>query len=110
MEHKYWTYIVASLSGTLYIGMTNNIGRRLWEHKSGEFEGLREQISAIVWSTTRDLTSCGKPSIAKSNLKAGGGQRRLRLSSHALRAGRIWPRNGDGRWRFPANRLKGAES
>jgi len=23
MEHKYWAYIVASLSGTLYIGMTN---------------------------------------------------------------------------------------
>jgi putative endonuclease len=40
MEHKYWTYIVASLSGTLYIGMTNNIERRMREHKSGEFEGF----------------------------------------------------------------------
>ena len=40
MDHKYWTYIVASLSGTLYIGMTNNIERRMFEHKSGEFEGF----------------------------------------------------------------------
>lgn len=40
MEHEYWTYIVASLSGTLYIGMTNNIERRMWEHKSGEFGGF----------------------------------------------------------------------
>ena len=40
MDHKYWTYIVASLSGTLYICMTNNIERRMFEHKSGEFEGF----------------------------------------------------------------------
>jgi putative endonuclease len=37
---KYWVYIVASRTGTLYIGMTNNIERRMWEHKSGEFEGF----------------------------------------------------------------------
>jgi predicted GIY-YIG superfamily endonuclease len=33
MDHRYWTYIVASLSGTLYIGRTNNIERRIWEYK-----------------------------------------------------------------------------
>jgi putative endonuclease len=37
---KYWVYIVGSRSGTLYIGMTNNIYRRVLEHKSGEFEGF----------------------------------------------------------------------
>ena len=40
MDYKYWVYIVASRSGTLYTGMTNNIDRRMWEHKSGEFEGF----------------------------------------------------------------------
>lgn len=41
MDHKkYWAYIVASRSGTLYIGVTNNIERRMWEHKSGAFEGF----------------------------------------------------------------------
>ena len=43
MEHEYWVYIVASRSGTLYIGMTNNIERRAWEHKSGEFEGFARE-------------------------------------------------------------------
>ena len=43
MNHEYWTYIVASLSGTLYIGMTNNIERRMREHKSGEFEGFASE-------------------------------------------------------------------
>jgi putative endonuclease len=36
----YYVYIVCSRSGTLYIGMTNNIERRMWEHKNGTFEGF----------------------------------------------------------------------
>ena len=40
MEHQYWVYIVASRSGTLYIGMTNNIERRVWEHKNSICEGF----------------------------------------------------------------------
>ena len=40
MDHEYWVYIVASRTGTLYIGMTNNLYRRILEHKSGEFEGF----------------------------------------------------------------------
>ena len=30
-------------SGTLYIGMTNNIERRAWEHKSRQFEGFARE-------------------------------------------------------------------
>ena len=37
---RYYVYIVCSRSGTLYIGITNNIERRMWEHKSGKFEGF----------------------------------------------------------------------
>ena len=39
-EHRYFTYIVCSRSGTLYIGMTNSIDRRVLQHKSGEIEGF----------------------------------------------------------------------
>ena len=34
MDHQYWVYIVASRSGTLYIGMTNNLYRRARQHKA----------------------------------------------------------------------------
>jgi len=40
MDYQFWVYIVASKSGTLYVGMTNDIERRVAEHKSGEFEGF----------------------------------------------------------------------
>ena len=43
MDREYWVYIVASRSGTLYIGMTNNLYRRVLEHKSGRFEGFASQ-------------------------------------------------------------------
>ena len=43
MEYKFWVYMVASQTGTLYIGMTNNIERRMSEHKSGEFEGFARE-------------------------------------------------------------------
>jgi len=39
-DHKYRVYVVASKTGTLYIGMTNNIYRRVLEHKQGLIEGF----------------------------------------------------------------------
>jgi len=40
VEHHYWVYILTSGSGTLYIGVTNNIYRRICEHKSRAFDGF----------------------------------------------------------------------
>ena len=31
----YYVYILASFRRTLYVGVTNNIERRLWEHRNG---------------------------------------------------------------------------
>jgi len=53
---KYWVYIVGSLTGTLYIGMTNNIDRRIAEHKSREFEGfaLKYHCDRLVYYESFD--------------------------------------------------------
>jgi putative endonuclease len=40
MGREYWIYIVASRTGTLYIGVTNNIERRTRERKTGQFAGF----------------------------------------------------------------------
>lgn len=39
-EHQYFVYIMASRTGTLYIGMTNSIFRRALQHQAGEIEGF----------------------------------------------------------------------
>ena len=42
-EHEYWVYIMASLSGTLYTGITGALFTRVTEHKAGEIEGFTRQ-------------------------------------------------------------------
>ncbi len=39
-DYRFWVYIMASKSGTLYIGITNNIEVRVAQHKSAQFEGF----------------------------------------------------------------------
>jgi putative endonuclease len=45
MRREYFVYILASKrNGTLYIGMTNSLARRMWEHKTGAGGGLHQEI------------------------------------------------------------------
>ncbi|MBU1199980.1 GIY-YIG nuclease family protein [Patescibacteria group bacterium] len=33
MKKSYWLYILSSKSGTLYIGVTGNLAKRIYQHK-----------------------------------------------------------------------------
>jgi putative endonuclease len=45
-------YILASdRNGTLYVGVTNDVARRMWEHRSGEVKGFtaRYRVYRLVY-------------------------------------------------------------
>lgn len=41
--YKFWVYIMASRTGTLYVGMTGFVDTRISQHKLGEMEGFTRQ-------------------------------------------------------------------
>ena len=43
MDYKFWVYIGASRSGTLYIGVTNDLYKRTQDHKLGNIEGFSKK-------------------------------------------------------------------
>jgi putative endonuclease len=51
-EHRYFVYIVASArNGTLYVGVTNDIARRSYEHREGLVPGFTKKyaVKILVW-------------------------------------------------------------
>jgi putative endonuclease len=43
---SYYVYLLASApNGTLYIGMSNDLVRRVWEHKHGDAEAFTKKYS-----------------------------------------------------------------
>jgi predicted GIY-YIG superfamily endonuclease len=73
---SYWLYILASRPrGTLYVGMTNDLIRRIYQHREGLIEGFTsahrvkmlvyyEQHATAPWSqfNARKTSSTGRES------------------------------------------------
>ena len=60
MHEQFYVYILASKrNGTLYIGMTNDLLRRVYEHKCGAVEGFTKKYSVhlLVWYEVADTAS-----------------------------------------------------
>ncbi len=52
MERQYYVYILTNRPyGTLYTGVTNDLVRRVWEHKNDFVEGFsaRHGLDRLVW-------------------------------------------------------------
>jgi putative endonuclease len=57
-DRRYYVYILGSISGTLYIGMTNNLERRVFEHKDHQVEGFTKQYNVdrlLYWQSFDDV-------------------------------------------------------
>jgi putative endonuclease len=59
MANTYYVYILASKrNGTLYIGVTNNLERRIYEHKNDIVRGFTKKYkihSLVYYEDTNDI-------------------------------------------------------
>jgi len=57
MEKQFVVYILASRrNGTLYVGVTSDLVKRIWEHRQGFVEGFTKNygVAALVWYELHD--------------------------------------------------------
>jgi putative endonuclease len=59
-ERSFYVYLLASKSRRLYVGVTNNLERRLFEHKSKQLAGFTKQYNIdrlVYFEQTTDILS-----------------------------------------------------
>src|SRR4030081_952163 len=57
-RRTYCAYIMGSLSGTLYIGVTGNLHKRVFEHKLHRIEGFTDKYKVerlLYWESFDDV-------------------------------------------------------
>jgi putative endonuclease len=54
--YKFWVYIIVSRTGTLYIGVTGYLARRIRQHKIESIEGFTQnyKVHRLVYDETYD--------------------------------------------------------
>ena len=74
-QRCYFVYILASQSGTLYVGLTDDMRKRMIEHKSGTFDGFTKKykIDRLMYFETYS-----DPKFAASRERQIKGYRRER--------------------------------
>ena len=59
-HYKFWVYILTSRTGTLYIGITGYIDRRISQHKMDSIEGFTKKYKVhLLVPATRQVSGHG---------------------------------------------------
>ena len=79
---SYCVYIITNRSKILYVGVTNNLERRMWEHKrfnGSEFARRYKLDRLVYWESFDDVRKAidREKQIKRNRSKAGYGSRRL---------------------------------
>jgi len=87
MAREYFVYMLSNRSGTLYVGVTNDLVRRVWQHKQGTNDGFtkRYRIDRLVW-----LESGGDVLVAIAREKQIKGWRREKKVSLIVAGNPAW--------------------
>jgi putative endonuclease len=80
MDHQPYVYILSSgPNGTLYIGVTSDLPKRIWEHKNDVVEGFTQKykVHNLVWFEAHE--TMGNAIEREKNIKKWNRKWKLRL-------------------------------
>lgn len=75
----YCTYIIGSLSGTLYIGITGNLHKRVFEHKFHRIEGFTEKYDVERLLCWESFDQVGRAIAREKQLKGWRRSKKIAL-------------------------------
>jgi putative endonuclease len=91
---SYWVYILTNKPhGTLYIGVTNSLDRRIWQHKTKALEGFTKRYGLnrlVYFEEFRDVTN------ALNREKELKGWLRVKKIALIQKDNRLWRDLSDG--------------
>jgi putative endonuclease len=90
----YCVYIMGSLTGTPYIGISGNLHKRVFQHKFHHHEGFTARydvVRLLYWESYDDVH---KALAREKQRKAGLARRKSLCSNGVIRGGSIWRRSG----------------
>ena len=79
MEKQYYVYILSSASKVLYIGVTSDLAKRVYEHKQGEVEGFTKKYKVkrlVYYEVTNDVNGAIQ---REKQLKAWRREKKVKL-------------------------------
>ena len=63
-DHRYYVYILTNASRTLYVGVTNNLERRMFEHKNKLVPGFTTKYN-VTWLAYYEETPSIESALAR---------------------------------------------
>jgi putative endonuclease len=108
-EKTYCVYIVASRSRNLYTGITNDLERRIYEHKKGKVPGFTKKYRVnrlVYFEVFRDV---GAAIVREKHVKSWTRARRIALIESKNPTWDDLAENWARRWDRVERRMKAAE-
>ncbi|MCJ8210670.1 GIY-YIG nuclease family protein [Mucilaginibacter sp. RS28] len=93
-EHQYYVYILTNHGNTvLYVGVTNDLVRRVWEHKTKIYQGFTTKYNCNKLAYFESFHWIQDAIEREKQLKAGTRQKKLDL---ILQNNAVWADLSDG--------------
>jgi len=94
--HNYFVYIMTNkFKNVLYIGVTNNLRKRVFEHQSGKFDGFSKKYNCHYLVYFEHFTNINHAILREKELKKWRREKKVKLISSL---------NPD--WRFLNNEIE----